>query len=185
MELVQNKLFYHIQVLYPYVHPWGINDVHHIGSDKNYFMSYFDTFPIDQLADNQKLAEYAKFSREIIFEEIRQRYFPHLPSRHHCIWLIPANNMQAITFWKQQLTDNNPSLDVQILQLECTGIIHYANQKYVEISFGNMNIYRDKAYSYWLGTDAHPDSLDTEGIFEGTCKVKARLATHPQLFPDT
>lgn len=178
MGLVQNKIFYHVQVLYPYIHPWVKGEIHHIGTRKNYFMTYFDTFPIDKLTDDQKLAEYAKFSREIIFEEIRQRYFPNLPSRHRCIWLIPSNNQQSINFWKQQLTNNDSLLQVQILELECTGIIHYANQKYVELSLGNMNVYRNNAYSYWLGIDAHPDNLDTEGIFEGTCKIKDVMANY-------
>ena len=47
-----------------------------------------------------------------------------------------------------------------------------------------MNVYRDKAYSYWLGTDAHPD-VGTREAFEGTCKVKVSLASHSQRFPDT
>ncbi|WP_337487858.1 DUF2441 domain-containing protein [Phascolarctobacterium faecium] len=175
MEYIQDQNFYHIQKLNSTT-PWLLNQTFFFGESKNKFFGFYDTFQYQDPLPNV-LSDYIQYAREMIFEEIRQKHFPHLPSRQRCLWLIPIknDNTQALDYWKTiLLQDNTPH---QILLLNCSGKIHYANQSFLDLHVGNFNYFREKAFKYWSGLNVDTVSSDIECLFEGFVTVERILSS--------
>jgi hypothetical protein len=101
------------------------------------------------------------FIRETIFEEVRLKFFPHLPSRQRCIWVIPDG--QSLTFWKQYITG-------RIFQLKINGKAYRASDKHLGNDSMSINQYRRNAFNYWAGLGVRGDP-DEEILFEGFVEV--------------
>jgi hypothetical protein len=41
------------------------------------------------------------FLRELIWEDVRRREFPHVPSRQRCMWLIPS--LEGVEYWRKRM----------------------------------------------------------------------------------
>lgn len=177
-KCVHEEVFFHIQRLDSLCVPWKIGDTIFIGDIKNQFFGMYDTFPITEMDTIENiLNEYVIFARETLFEEVRQNYFPELPSRQKCIWLIPPNNEQ-ITFWLNAL--KCPDGKYQILKLECSGKVFFANEKYLKNTLGNFNLIRGNAFNYWSGHDADETYLGIECLFNGFVNVVDILKDGPR-----
>jgi len=46
--------------------------------------------------------------REMIFEEVRQDFFPDLPSRHRCLWLVPVDDEALLLVEDARQAGANP-----------------------------------------------------------------------------
>ena len=154
-----------------------------IGDNKNPFWGYYDSFEYPQLTSTAPpiemanyykscLGDYIMFARETIFEEVRLKHFPQLPSRKRCLWLITPSNNQENIFgkWIAELAKNKEPL--QILKLKCSGKIHYANSSYLDTFVGGFNKFREMAFKYWSGFNSEPTSPETECLFEGFVTVE-------------
>lgn len=187
MEYIQDQKFYHIQILRPDLRQWNIGETIFIGDTKNPFLGYYDTcqfYESDNISDPDKiilltnvLGEYIQFVRETVFEEVRQKHFPQLPSRQRCLWLIPDTQKfpEALNFWLNKLITQDQQY--RILRLNCSGKLHYANQNFLSRHTGNFNLFREKAFKYWSGFDTDKDRADIECLFEGFVTVESILSS--------
>nr|WP_302937337.1 DUF2441 domain-containing protein [Megamonas funiformis] len=172
MEQVTNQIFYHIQKINPNITPSLQKGLTYTaGKQKNPFISIYDNMNISKTSN--PLVEYLLYIRESLFEEVRQQYFPQLPSRQKSIWLIPHNE-KSLSFWKDALQVDKLNIPYQILELVCSGNVFYGNEKYLknstELTFNN---YRQSAFNYWSGLDADPEkNIAVECIFSGYFTVK-------------
>ena len=124
--------------------------------------SFYHYDPTRCLAETLgSLDHYLMFVRESVFEEVRESSFPHLPSRHRCIWLIP-NNLNALKYWRSLLGGKQ-----QVYQVRVTGKIHKASQEYLSLGTYSLNQLRQRAFRYWSGArnaDAEQDEILCEGF---------------------
>jgi len=112
----------------------------------------------------EALREDRIFTRETIFEEVRAKYFPNLPSRQTCIWV---GTKEAIPFWWEKLS--NPLNKHKIFKLGLTGILHRTNEKYLVEDNSHLDLIHN-AIRYWAGEEGS-GSLSDELLFEGRIEV--------------
>lgn len=182
LEYIQDQVFYHIQKVNHSGLSFQLGHTYFIGEEKNPFIKFYDNFSASKYFDgtlakaSALLSEYFIFTRETIFEEIRLKYFPHLPSRQYCIWLIPKtqNQLEHLAYWIQKLCSNGENY--QILELKCSGKIIYLNEKFIVGTPHNLNELRQLAFKYWSGTDANKNIPGIECLFEGFIKVESLSA---------
>lgn len=110
------------------------------------------------------LEYYLRLTREIVFEEVRKDFFPNLPSRHRCLWVIP-DDIDNIKYWWTILGKKG-----RILKLKLTGKIHRANQQYLNLNTNRLNYIRQEAFKYWAGTSG-TNKVEEECLFEGFAEV--------------
>lgn len=114
------------------------------------------------------LGQSMRIIRELIFESIRKECYPHLPSRHNCIWLIP-DDKQSLDFWKKLVHGNNK----RIFRVETEGTIHRAANKWLIAGTIPLNEINSLAHNYWKGNDA--GGLEDEILFIGKLKIIEEL----------
>lgn len=102
---------------------------------------------------------------ELIWEEIRRKEFPHLPSRQRCIWLIP--DMSGVKYWASRLGVTYGTH--QVLRVRCQGRMHIASEQYLLGDSVPLEEAISKARQYWLGVI--PAQNTEEIIFEGRFTV--------------
>jgi len=101
--------------------------------------------------------------RENVFEEIRAKNFPNLPSRKRCIWLIPFNK-ESLDFWVPRIPKR------KIFQINATGKVHNSSERFLLFEeYNSLEDIRQAAFSYWAGVEG--ESKDDEIIFEGVIEV--------------
>ena len=110
------------------------------------------------------LEEYLKLVREWTFEEVRREFFPSLPSRQRCLFVIP-NDVKSLNYWWNALGKSG-----SILKLELTGKLHRTNQLYLIATTDSLDHIRGKAFRYWAGASGS-NSAEDEYLFEGFAKV--------------
>lgn len=169
VEHIENEIYYHIQKkeLHKNVF-WKVGDSYFLGDTKNPFTRYFDIADLSNVGIEQiddMIHHYQKFARETIFEEVRIKYFSNLPSRFHCLWVIP-DKQDTIDYWKARLTAS----ERQLVKLKLTGIIHKANQSFLELNRKPLDFNRHQAFKYWNGTTGN-GSFDDEYLFQGFVEV--------------
>ncbi|MEN6316866.1 MAG: DUF2441 domain-containing protein [Clostridiaceae bacterium] len=120
---------------------------------------------------NKTLAEvaetlnyYLRFTREVIFEEVRKDFFPDRPSRYRGLWVIP-DDTDCLRYWWNTLGKNGA-----ILKLKITGKLHRANQQYLMINTNRLDFIRQEAFKYWAGTTGI-NRVEEECLFEGFIEV--------------
>jgi hypothetical protein len=105
------------------------------------------------------------YIREELFEEVRENYFPGLPSRKTCIWVLEK---KAIRYWSEIL-----GKDFELYKLELTGIMHKADQKHLSCEIISHEEWRRRAFNYWTGVD-NRNPVEEELLFEGIVKIKEK-----------
>ncbi|WP_416729213.1 DUF2441 domain-containing protein [Fictibacillus sp. JL2B1089] len=127
MKLIENEYYYHIQRAQ--TNQWEIGKTYFIGKEKNEFVSHFDTTDVycpndlhqsiltllnkNEDVPNDMLIytlnnylnvsnHYKKLAREYVFEEVRADFFPNLPSRQKCLWVMPVNE-EILSYWWQYI----------------------------------------------------------------------------------
>ena len=104
-----------------------------------------------------------KVHRENIFEEIRLKFFPNLPSRKRGIWLIPFNK-ESLHYWIGRMPKG------KIFQIKATGKVHNSSERFLLIKkYTSLDYIRQAAFSYWAGVEE--ESQEDEIIFEGFIEV--------------
>ena len=108
---------------------------------------------------------FMRYVRELIWEDVRRREFPRLPSRQRCVWLIPTQ--EGVRYWLQNL-DVTPGF--QVLRVRVQGRLHVASQTYLLTDSEPMEETIKKARLYWSGVVEEEET--TEIIFEGRVRVE-------------
>jgi hypothetical protein len=107
---------------------------------------------------------FTMYVRELIWEDVRKKEFPHLPSRQRCIWLIPS--LTGVKYWIQRM---GVSGEFQVLRVRAQGRIHKANELFLLGDSEPMEETIRNARQYWLGIGEDPNT--EEIIFEGRVTV--------------
>ena len=108
-----------------------------------------------------------KVHRENVFEEIRLKFFPNLPSRKRGIWLIPYNK-ESLDHWVPRIPKG------KIFQISATGKVHNSSEKFLLTgNYTNLDYIRQAAFSYWAGVER--ESKEDEIIFEGFIEVTQEI----------
>lgn len=110
--------------------------------------------------------------RELVFEEVRTREYPHCPSRRTCIWLMP-DDLSAVKAWRSSL----PEGQHRLFRVLAKGKIHCANPKYLEGGSLGISFWRELAVNYWSGKDIHEKRKEI--LFEGELKVVEQMDWRP------
>lgn len=126
----------------------------------------FNNFSSKDIFDRlcHALTHYLKFTREIVFEEVRKEFFFTLPSRQRCIWVIPEDK-NAVQYWWKLLGESG-----KIYKVELTGKIHFTNQEYLGLNTSSLDYIRQQAFKYWAGVKGK-NTYESECLFEGFVKV--------------
>jgi len=104
------------------------------------------------------------FFREIFWEDIRRREFPHCPSRQRCLWLV--HTIEQANYWVKRMQCNT---DYQIVKVSARGRIHTANELFLMGDSATLPEITERARLYWLGL--MPEGAKEEIIFEGFLQV--------------
>lgn len=186
---VENKIMYHISR----ENSWNIGDVLICGERENQFwsicrdyskivringvemsifqmidqVSNFDitqnniTFLYQILKDISK--ETAFYIREQIFEDVRSKCYPGLPSRQKCLWVCEKDQL---SYWKTMNGDCQRSL----LTLELNGSLFCGDDHWLTADTFSSIAYSERAKHYWAGEMS--SSPHKEFLFYGTATVK-------------
>ncbi len=104
------------------------------------------------------------YIRELVWEDIRKKEFPHLPSRQRCIWLIPT--LEGVKYWINRMGISD---EYQVLRANVQGRIHKASESFLLTEVEPLEEVILKARQYWLGIVEDPAT--EEILFEGRVKV--------------
>lgn len=171
MKQVQDQSFYHIQKGSQRIS--NVGDILDIGTTENQFLGFYRSFDLNSLPPQAAYNELRRYFREEIFEEVRKEEHPETPSRYFCLWIIPdmPSLKERLQFWIPQVVgDLNQTF--RILRLSCTGYVHYANQKFLDLEkCSSIQRTRENAIKYWKGDDVSVDLPSTEVLFVGQAKV--------------
>lgn len=105
-----------------------------------------------------------KLNRELVFESIRKEFYPELPSRQKCIWLIPDNE-KSLEFWKNTVYNRHR----RIFKVTVDGNVHRAAHKWLIGGTFSINEWNKLAHSYWKSEDS--GRIDDEILFEGKIRI--------------
>lgn len=112
---------------------------------------------------HEMATHFVTYIRELIWEDVRKKEFPHLPSRQRCIWLIP--NIEGVRYWVRRLESED-----QVVRVKTQGRLHKASESFLLGDSEPMNLTIQKARQYWLGV---VEQVGTEEIiFEGRITVE-------------
>jgi hypothetical protein len=100
--------------------------------------------------------------RELVYEEVRFKYFNDLPSRRHCIWLCDENELHL---WNNTLGGEH-----DIYKVKVTGKIHSCYAGALDDDNINYKILFYKALSYWRG-ECIGNPMEKEYLFEGKVEL--------------
>lgn len=113
---------------------------------------------------SDSLGNLMRIVRELIFENVRKEFYPDLPSRHKCIWLIPDES-ESFDFWKSILDSKSH----RIFKVGVNGKIHRASQKWLVGGTIPLSEIYNMAHKYWNGDDA--GGFEDEVLFEGEITI--------------
>lgn len=102
---------------------------------------------------------------ELIWEDVRQREFPGLPSRQRCVWLVP--DLEAVRYWLERLGPGASA--AQVVRVRCAGRVHVASESHLVGDSVPIEEAALRARRYWRGE--LPDTGREEIIFEGRLTV--------------
>lgn len=143
--------------------------VHYINtSEKDPSLEPYFQYDKDETINHLRntLGHYLRFSRESIFEEVRANFFPNMPSRLRCLWVIP-DDKDAVKYWWNTLGKQG-----RILELSISGKIHQASQQYLSLSTNSFDLLRQDAFKYWTSATGR-NKMEDECLFEGFAKVES------------
>lgn len=106
---------------------------------------------------------------ELVWEDVRQREFPALPSRQRCVWLAP--DLAAVRYWLARLGPGATA--VQVLRVRCRGRLHVASETHLVGDSVTLEEAVSRARRYWQGL--RPEAGREEIIFEGQLTVQEVL----------
>jgi hypothetical protein len=112
------------------------------------------------------LGHYLRFTREHLFEEIRKDFFPDLPSRFRCLWIIPYND-DAVKYWWNTLGEKG-----RIFEISVSGKIHQTSQQYLNLSTNSFDFIKEQAFKYWTAKGVK-NTKEDECLFEGFVKIES------------
>lgn len=138
-------------------------------NQKDYESLYFEyqsnSFEYESLANKLQLTlfQYLKWIREELFEKVRIKTNPNLPSRKHCIWISNKGNLEK--WWN--IFKNKSGKRILEIRLKNNNIF-IADGTLIKTETYGLSDYENIAERYWLGKIESDDELEIsyEGEFE-------------------
>lgn len=170
MQIKEQK-FYHIHRKNYTDDKWYVgNEIIFSKEFYNAFFNYYikiNMMKSDSSVPNEvKIKEYALMIRELVYEEVRSKYFNGLPSRRHCIWLCDETD---VNLWKNTLQG-----EYDVYKVLATGNIHKCYAGALDDENINYEILFNKAVAYWNG-ELIGNPEEKEYLFEGKIRILERL----------
>lgn len=121
----------------------------------NYFINNNDYNSILKLTNNYNalLSEYQILIRELGLEQIRNKYYPNLPTRQKCIWLCRNNQ---IDYWKKRINDDN----IKIFKIKIFNKPSRFNEARLPLPSDSYSEILKKAKDYWTYNNEFEDEKD-------------------------
>ena len=110
--------------------------------------------------------------RELVFEDIRARFYPACPSRHRCVWLAPS--VPAMHYWDRRGPRQKTWFRARLLD----GQVHLADASLVRAEYQSVAELEALAHRYWAGV-TDPRTACSELLFIGKLKVLDLLRGAP------
>lgn len=130
-------------------------------------MNGYHLRPVNTLKDSiDCLRNNIKINRELIFESIRSEYYPNLPSRQRCIWLISENH-ESLNFWNNILEKGKGQKLFKVVKVE--GTIHWSSQEWLVGGTYSINHWDHMTSNYWKGLNS--GNIEDEILYEGKIKI--------------
>lgn len=113
---------------------------------------------------------FCKYTRELIWEDIRAARYPEKPSRKKCLWL--AEGEDNLNYWLSKLGSAN---DLLVFRVEVDeGITHDASDEHLMSDNMAYNEAIAMAECYWNGEISNP--IAKEVLFEGRLRVLEHIS---------
>jgi len=109
------------------------------------------------------LSQYLKWINEEIFENVRSKEFPHLPSRKSCLWLCDFDSLHK---WLEIISERSL---IKILKVKAFGKFHNADGGWISADTHSIDEFHNRARNYWSGKTCV--SPEPEMLFEGEITV--------------
>lgn len=170
MEIVNGLELYHVRRLeYGFLEKGQIID---FGSTANRFWGIYEgskELPLyDDIPYLKSVATYYwKYLRESVFEEVRLKEFPKLPSRQTCLFLADSHYLSK---WIHHLNCS----DFEIYKMKLTGNLQKCDASLIDIHPNNKNVVRDLARRYYSG-EIVSNSEKIEYLFEGKAEIIGKV----------
>lgn len=112
--------------------------------------------------------QYQKWIREEIFEKVRSKDFPLLPSRKQCIWITQK---ELVPYWNQEILKSGKVNATTILEISRNeeSKIHIADQYFLEIGAYSIEDLENRAIDYWSGNLSKNPRMEI--LLEGSLTV--------------
>lgn len=117
------------------------------------------------------------FCREVFLEKFRQHFFPNLPSRLNCIWVIKSQD--EAEHWVSVLDDIKNI--TRVVRLSLDGNTHKADGMLLPLTKDEFEIWLVKAKLYWSGQFSANPMVET--LFTGKAKVTEVWELERQVIP--
>ncbi len=115
------------------------------------------------------LTQYLKWIQEDIFEKIRSKNYPNLPSRKSCLWICTYEQLKN---WLDIMINFNSRYQqpkTKILSLSIAGVCHQADATYLDADTHKIEDFEFAANNYWSGV--YKSNKEIEILFHGKVKV--------------
>ena len=169
MQHVENESFYTLSRFTNL----KVGQTYTAGKEPNPFFKEFEKFAFPEpvlVCDAANIInEFALYTRERIFEDVRLEKFPDLPSRMTCLFIMSEENLAAkMLYWNKEL-----GTATTLYKISCTGKIHAVDGSISTHHGGHLGLLRQEAFAYWNGYDQC--SEHQELLFSGSFTVLEEL----------
>ena len=168
---IENGIYYHVHRRCSAEGEWVVGDTIEFNQEiyNNFFGFYIhrNMKKTDYSIDiNEKIKEYTMLIRELVYEEVRFKWFSDLPSRRHCIWLCDQTQLD---YWQNTLGG-----ECDIYKVKVSGNMHACYAGALDDDNMNYQILSEKALSYWTG-ECVGNPIEKEYLFEGKVELIEKL----------
>jgi hypothetical protein len=115
---------------------------------------------------NNFIHEYQLLIRELGMEEVRKKFYPHLPSRQKCIWLCRKNQ---IDYWKKFILG-----EFEIFEVEIFDLPFKTRNSLISLPPDSYTTILNKAQLYWSEKN-YIDNEDDEYLYVGKLKIISKF----------
>lgn len=114
---------------------------------------------------NGKLDDLFQLNRELLLENVRLQFYPHMPSRLKCLWVTMTRDESTI--W---MTNFLKSPNLELITLESHDSPVKVDSMCLPLARDSLAIKEKKAHSYWSGQISNTPMI--EYLFQGKATVK-------------
>lgn len=138
----------------------------------DFFANKYDKVEALALLDASKeiLEQVFILQREYTLEQVRQKYYPNLPSRKNSVWVCDE---QSKLYWQQVFS--NSYYQRELLAVKLNGIL-FKSSNYLLPKMGmDFTEMEDQAHKYWNPSNTLENNFQAEYLFQGKLEIVKKL----------